>query len=785
MATDSVKRVGLVFKADGTTDFQKSLKLVNSELQNNYANLKLAQSKYDENTSSLQKLKDSVNYLQKEYDGYSSKVSILTEKLEVLNNAENKDEVAISNVKTQLAKAQTQQEKYKQSLEDANKKLKDQSARLEDVKNSLEKASNKIEEYGKKVSIASGAAAALGTASIAAFKEVDEGADLAIKATGMTGEAAKELEKSYKNVASTTKGSFTDIGSVLGEVNTRFGFVGQELEDTTSKFLKFAEVNNADALTSVQKVARYMGDAGIESSNLSNVLDNLTVAAQASGISIDSLAKMCVSYGAPMRALGFDTKESIAIFSSWEKAGVNTSIAFSGMKTAIASWSASGNDAKKEFKKVLEEIAKCPTIAEATTKSIEAFGKKAGPDLADAIKGGRFEYEEMLALIENSEGAMQSTYDTIFDGNDAAAVSTQNVKIAFSQLGDTILTNLSPLFDKLSVKLKEVSDWFDRLDDGTKQNIIRIGMIIVIIGPLLLIISQVITSITNIITLGTTLSSGISLIIGKVGSLIGLLSPTTILIAAIVIAVVAGIILIIANLDKLKAFFSETTDSMKEKLNEFDNFMENVFTIDFTEHIGALGEPLNMSLATFKNFYESGKEIFGGITDFVGGIFTGDWARAWTGVQNIFKGVFDGLLSIAKVPINGIIGFLNMLISGINLVIKGLNKIHLDVPDWVPGVGGKSFGINIPEMKKIEYLAKGGELLSGNAIVAEAGPELLMQNGNSTKVVPLSKNSSNSSQIIDYIKLAKAVFKEFANGKIKIDKKGFIKLIDERLEEIV
>ena len=126
-----------------------------------------------------------------------------------------------------------------------------------------------------------------------------------------------------------------------------------------------------------------------------------------------------------------------------------------------------------------------------------------------------------------------------------------------------------------------------------------------------------------------------------------------------------------------------------------------------------------------------------------------------------------------------------MLISGINLVIKGLNKIHLDVPDWVPGFGGKSFGINIPEMKKIEYLAKGGELLSGNAIVAEAGPELLMQNGNSTKVVPLSKNSSNSSQIIDYIKLAKAVFKEFANGKIKIDKKGFIKLIDERLEEIV
>lgn len=785
MATDNVKRVGLVFKADGTTDFQKSLKLVNAELQNNYANLKLAQSRYDESTTSVQKLKDNINYLQKEYDGYSSKVSILTEKLATLSNAENKDEVAISNVKTQLAKAQAQQEKYKQSLEEANNKLKDQSTRLEDVKNKLEKTSNKIEEYGKKASIASGAVVALGTAGVAAFKEVDEGADLAIKATGMTGDAAKELEKNYKNVASTTKGAFTDIGSVLGEVNTRFGFVGKELEETTSKFLKFAEVNNADALTSVQKVARYMGDAGIESSQLSSVLDNLTVAAQASGISIDNLAEMCVSYGAPMRALGFDTKESIAIFSSWEKAGVNTSIAFSGMKTAIASWSASGKDAKKEFKKTLEEIAKCPSIASATTKAIEAFGKKAGPDLADAIKCGRFEYEEMLALIENSEGAMQSTYDTVFDGADAVAISTQNAKIVFSQLGEEIMTNSIPLFEKVSEILKNLSQWFDGLDDSTKSNIVTIGLIVAAAGPLIIMIGKVIGGVGSIIGLGSKIIGGSVTLFGKISSLMGLLSPTTLIIGAIVIAVIAAIALIIANFDKLKGGVSDGITFITDIFTNFDNFLSSVFATDFTEHLGILGEPINAMIANFQNFYESGKAIFQGIIDFIAGVFTGDWKRAWNGIQSIFKGVFNGLISIAKVPINSIISFLNILISGINLVIRGLNKIHLDIPDWVPKFGGKSIGINIPEMGKIAYLANGGDLLSGNAIVAEAGPELLMQNGNSTRVVPLSKNSSNTTQIIDYVKLAKEVFKEFANGKIKIDKKGFIRMIDERLGEIV
>lgn len=785
MASDSVKRVGLIFKADGSADFQKSLKLVNAELQNNYVNLKLAQSKYDENTSSIQKLKDNINFLQKEYDSYTSKVNILTEKLAVLQNAEEKDEVAICNVKTQLAKAQAQQEKYKQSLDDANKKLKTHSASLEEVKNKLEKASSSFENFGKKASVATAGIAAIGTASIAAFNDVDEGADLAIKATGMTGDAAADLEKSYKKVASTTKGSFSDIGSVLGEVNTRFGFTGDQLEETTSKFMKFAEVNNADALSSVQKVARYMGDAGIASSDLGSVLDNLTVAAQASGISIDSLAEMCVSYGAPMRALGFDTKESIAIFSSWEKAGVNTSIAFSGMKTAIANWSASGKDARKEFKKTIDEIAKCPSIVEARAKSIEAFGKKAGPDLADAIKGGRFEYEEMLALIEGSEGAMQSTYDTIYDGSDAAAIASQNAKIAFSEFGNVLMQSALPLLEKLSQLLNKASEWFSNLDDKTKSNIVTIGLIVAAVGPLLLIIGKVISGIGSVISIGGTLVKGFGSIIGGISSIFTMLSPTTLIIGAIVIAVIAAVALIIANIDKVKEWISNAYTFISGIFTALNDFLGNVFTTDFTKYLGILGEPINALMANISNFYENAKQILQGIIDFVAGVFTGDWTRAWNGIKNIFKGIFNNMLAAAKIPLNGIISFLNILISGINLLIRGLNKIHVNIPDWVPMFGGKSIGINIPEIGKIAYLANGGELLSGNAIVAEAGPELLMQSGNSTRVVPLSKNSSNTSQIIDYIKLAKAVFKEFANGKIKIDKKGFIKIIDERLAEVV
>lgn len=84
------------------------------------------------------------------------------------------------------------------------------------------------------------------------------------------------------------------------------------------------------------------------------------------------------------------------------------------------------------------------------------------------------------------------------------------------------------------------------------------------------------------------------------------------------------------------------------------------------------------------------KGVFKGITDFVSGVFTGNWRKAWDGVVKIFSNIFDGIKNIFKIPIN-------FIIDGINIFLKGLNK--LKIPDWIPGIGGK--GINIPLIKKL------------------------------------------------------------------------------------
>ena len=99
---DDLKKVGLVFKADGTADFAKSLKTINSLTQENYSSFKLAKSQWDSSTKSMDKLRDTQRYLSSQTDAYTAKVDTLKEELKNLENAENRNEKAISDKKNAL-----------------------------------------------------------------------------------------------------------------------------------------------------------------------------------------------------------------------------------------------------------------------------------------------------------------------------------------------------------------------------------------------------------------------------------------------------------------------------------------------------------------------------------------------------------------------------------------------------------------------------------------------------------------------------------------------------------
>ena len=123
------------------------------------------------------------------------------------------------------------------------------------------------------------------------------------------------------------------------------------------------------------------------------------------------------------------------------------------------------------------------------------------------------------------------------------------------------------------------------------------------------------------------------------------------------------------------------------------------------------------------------------------------WSGIWNGVRDTFSNVFNSLVNIAKQPINAIIGLINGIIDGLNWMIGGLNQLSFDIPDWVPIFGGKKFGINIPTIGKIPYLASGGVLSQGSAVVGEAGPELLTMMGTKAVVQPLTASTTTNTNL--------------------------------------
>ena len=147
---------------------------------------------------------------------------------------------------------------------------------------------------------------------------------------------------------------------------------------------------------------------------------------------------------------------------------------------------------------------------------------------------------------------------------------------------------------------------------------------------------------------------------------------------------------------------------------KFSNFLTGIFTTDWTKSFGVFGNIINGFVKNIENRFNAIKRIFSGVIEFVKGVFNGDWSRAWQGVVDIFGGIMNGLGAVIKAP-------LNTVISLVNMAIDGLNKISFTAPDWIPGVGGKHFGVNIP---KINYLYTGAvfdepTLLGNNTVVGD------------------------------------------------------------------
>lgn len=492
---------------EATVKLNADISQLKSEMQKASRVIKQANAEFKTAAAGMDKWSDNADGLQAKLKQLNTvlgaqkkQLSLLEQELEDTIKLNGTNSAAADNMrlriegqKAAIAKTEKEIRKYDTELKVVNGEL-DNTA---DAEEKTEKATDKMSDgfttakgvladlVASGIKMAISALKDLAKYAMEAYKEFDEGADAVIKATGATGDAAKELEESYNRVAHNVIGDMGDIGSALGEVNTRFGFTGDELESATEQFMKFADITGVDATSAVKLVSRAIENSGMEAKDYTRLLDVLAKAGQSTGVSVDSLAESVTKNGATLRQLGYTTEESIAMLAKFEKEGVNADTVLAGMKKAVANWGKEGKNAKEEYAKALDEIARTEDVAAASEKAIEIFGTKAGPELVEDIQAGKLEYKDFLKVLQQSEGTVTDTYEATQDGFDKITLAIQGAKSDIGKFMSDIATeyqdDIVAFINKVKDGIKKVIQWVIKNGDLIIETLKSIGKVIAVV----------------------------------------------------------------------------------------------------------------------------------------------------------------------------------------------------------------------------------------------------------------------------------------------------------------
>ena len=185
--------------------------------------------------------------------------------------------------------------------------------------------------------------------------------------------------------------------------------------------------------------------------------------------------------------------------------------------------------------------------------------------------------------------------------------------------------------------------------------------------------------------------------------------------------------------DNLMEFFGAFAEMVLAIWNEYIypwvQQMVDIFAPILAEAIKFVVDAFATAFAKISDIVSAVIRILKGLCEFVTGVFTGDWEKAWNGIKDIFGGVWDGIVGVLKGAVNTVIDMINAVLRavalGVNAIIDKINALSFTVPDWVQGIGGETIGFNFQKFDppQIPKLARGAVLPANNPFLAVVGDQ--------------------------------------------------------------
>ncbi len=731
-------------------------------------------------------------------------------------------------VKEEVTKHHKEQntEREKSDEESAQKREKTASNHGEKLKSF---ASGTVKAVGTGMLAVGASVVGVGVAAVNSATDLDKAMNQYLASTGKSTEETDRYKKVMEEIYTNNYGdSFEDIGDAMSKVTQNLGDLNDvELQNVTESAFALRDTFEYDIAESTRAAKSMIDQFGISGEEAMNLI---TAGAQNgldySGELIDSISEYSVHFA----KVGLDADDMFKIFEKGAESGAfnldkigdavkemsirvmdgsdttNQGFESIGLNAdeMSAKFAKGGESAKEAFNQTISALAKMEDPLEQDAAGVALFGtmwEDLGSDAVTALADIQSEAYATGEELDELKKVKYNDLGSMFEG------LMRTIEVLIIPLGEQLIPLLSDIIEEILPAIEEfLPDLIDMIS-GFVESLIPIieDMLPVLMEALsdllpmfMDVIEAILPSLLDLInTLAPLFADLIETVLPIFQELLEKLLPPIMEIIEKALPPLIGLI------QALMPILQTVIDLLMPIIDLFFDLLEPILSVideaivplieaiqPLIDMLADLLIPIIESLGgifknSFSNVMQTVKEVIGnltnifkGIVDFIKCVFKGDWEGAWKAIVSIFDNIISGIANIFKIPINWVI-------DGINSFIDGINSI--DIPDWVPVVGGNGFNIpKIPRLKVgMDYVPSDfypAYLDEGEAVLTKQENAMYRQLGGLQGMYALSCNNQNDTpQLevpeIDYERMGAETAKALEGMGIYMDTKTVGKVV--------
>ena len=539
--------------------------------------------------------------------------------------------------------------------------------------------------------------------------------------TGATGDALDELMGSFDEVYKNVPTTMEDASQAIADYNTRLGVSGDVLEGLSVQAIQVSDLLGEDLSSVIEESSQAFEAWNISAEDMGDAMDYVFKASQSTGTGFNDLLSDVQKFAPQMQELGYSFEESVALIGQLDKAGVNADEVLGAMKKSVGALAKDGISASEGLEMYAEKIKNAGDMAEATAIATEIFGSRAGSTMAAAIRDGSLSVEELTASLQANGETIGAAAEDTYTLAERFDLFKQRAQVALEPLANSLL-------DSITEMMPVVEDLMDQLIPVIQELSANLMPIVKDLVPKITpLISQLVPPLISMA--GTLASQVIPPIVQIVSDLIPLALSILNALMPIVQIIIDTILPILVDLIELlippiTTIIMTLLPVIQQLLTAIAPIITQLFTA-LSPVLIAVGELISALLPPIISIIQALMPVIMAVANIITSVLCVAFqalspiitviTTLISGFADMIASAFSGLVGIVKGPINAVI-------SLVNSAIGAINNISVDVPDWVPVLGGTHFGFSIPT---IPMLASGG-FTDGLSIAGEAGTEAVI-----------------------------------------------------------